>query len=159
MGAYATTAELIARFASSTEAAYATDAELVGIPSETVLAECIGSAEGEINSYVAQRYLTPLRSADLADTSVAELFRGVTLDMAEYHVLNRGPEPSEQKVAQYERRLAWLKLIAEGKVQIPGAATVPSTASRNPLAAWSGSDRDLTDVPTRIFSRETMGAL
>ncbi len=159
MGAYCSVAQLTARFASSVEAAYATDNEAAGVISATVAAECIGSAEGEINSYLAERYRTPLSAAEIADTSVAELMLGVTLDIAEYHVLNRGPEVGEQKIAQYERRIKWLELIAKGGVSIPGAVPIATETTSGMAASWTGSDRDLSAVTTRVTSRETMAAL
>lgn len=159
MGAYCSVAQLTARFASNIEAAYATDNEAAGVISSTVAAECIGTAEGEINSYLSVRYRTPLSATELADTSVAELMLGVTLDIAEFHVLNRAPDVPEQKEKQYERRIEWLKMVAAGKVTIPGAVEVASVTVNSPELYWSGSDRDLTDVTTRVTSRETMAAL
>jgi len=71
----------------------------------------------------------------------------------------RGPSVSEQKEKQAERVIEWAKSVAKGETVLVGAVTPPSTASAGPLAAWSGSDRDLSDVPTRLTSRETMSAL
>ena len=157
MGSYAATTDLIARFASSIEAAYATDAEASGTPSEDVLGECINTAEGEINSYLSVRYATPVDVS--VDTELADLLLGVTLDIAEYHVLNRGPEIGEQKIAQYERRIAWLKLFAEGGVSLPGAVELPGAATVSSTAFWSGSNRELPDDGPRISSRVTMEGL
>lgn len=158
MGAYCSVAQLTARFASATEAAFATDNEAAGVISSTVATECIGSAEGEINSYLAERYRTPLSAIEIADTSIAELMLGVTLDIAEYHVLNRGPEIGEQKVKQYERRIAWLILIATGKASIPGAVTIASP-SNTKTAAWSTWDRSYPDDAARNVTRATAGAI
>ena len=157
MGDYATTTELIARFGSSEEAAYATDAESTGTPSTTVLDECIDTAEGEINSYLSVRYETPVDTS--LDSSVENLLRGVTLDISEFHVLNRGPNVSEQKTAQYERRIEWLKMIAKGEANLTGGAELPGTEASDNLASWSGSDRELPDPGPRICSRETMSGL
>lgn len=155
MGAYCSVTQLTARFASAVEAAYATDNEAAGVISSTVAAECIGSAEGEINSYLAKRYRTPLSAAELADTSVAELMLGVTLDIAEYHVLNRGPRIGPEKIRQYERRIAWLMLVAQGEVLIPGAIEITETTEM--AAAWSTWDRTYADTDVRDASRATAG--
>jgi phage gp36-like protein len=157
MGAYCTVAQLTARFASTVEAAYATDNEAAGVISSTVAAECIGTAEGEINSYLAKRYRTPLSATELADTSIAELMLGVTLDMAEYHVLNRGPRIGPEKIKQYERRLEWLKMVAAGEVLIPGAVEVAETAEM--AASWSTWNRTYADDDVRDVSRDTAGAI
>lgn len=159
MGSYCSVAQLTARFASDVEAGYATDNEAAGVISSTVAGECIGSAEGEINSYLSRRYRTPLSATELTDTSVAELMLGVTLDIAEFHVLNRSPEVPEQKEKQYDRRIEWLKLVAEGKVLIPGAVEIASPTTTGFAASWTGFDRDLSDVDTRVTSRTTMAAL
>lgn len=159
MGAYCSVAQLTARFASATEAAYVTDNESAGVISSTVAAECIGTAEGEINSYLAARYRTPLSATELTDSSVAELMLGVTLDIAEYHVLNRGPEIGEQKIKQYERRIAWLLLIAQGTVLIPGAVEIAAPDAQGMESSWSTWDRTYPTSDVRDASRATSGAI
>jgi phage gp36-like protein len=156
---YCSIAQLQGRFASAVESAYATDNEAAGVISDAVANECIGSAEGEINSYFAERYRTPLSAVELADTSVAALMLGVTLDIAEYHVARRSPQPGEEIIAQYERRIRWLELVAAGKVSIPGAVEITATTTSGTAASWTGSDRDLSSVTTRVTSRTTMAAL
>ena len=157
MGDYCTTAELTTRFASDLEASYATDNESVGTASSTVLDECIDTAEGEINSYLAMRYATPVDTT--LSTAIDNLMLGITLDIAEWHVLNRSPSVSEQKTAQYERRIEWLKMIAKGEANMPGAVTLPSTLSNGTTASWTGSNRTLSDESPRLFSRETASTL
>jgi phage gp36-like protein len=156
VGNYASTTELIARFASTEEAAYATDSLDPAVPTTTVLAEAIGSAEGEMNSYIAKRYLVP---AVTTDTEVDELLTSCALDMAKFHLLNRKPNTPEQVTRQYERRVEWLQKIATGGVVLPATATLASTTSDDPLADWSDSTRTLDEDRGRMFSRETMSSL
>lgn len=161
MGVFASVDQLTARFASNVEAAYATDNEAAGVISPTVAAECIGTADGEILSYWGVRYSTT--AADialaLADAYVAALMLGVALDMAEFHVLNRAPDVPDQKTRQYERRLEWLKMLAEGKVSIPGAVEIPSATVNVQDAAWSTWDRTYSDDDVRDVSRATAGGI
>jgi phage gp36-like protein len=157
MGSYCSVAQLTARFASSVEAAYATDNESAGVISSTVAGECIDTAEGEINSYLAKRYRTPLSATELADASIAALMLGVTLDISEYHVLNRGPRIGPEKIKQYERRIEWLKLVAMGEVLIPGAVEITETTEM--AASWSTWDRTYQDDDVRDASRDSAGAI
>lgn len=158
MGSYCSVAQLTARFASDAEAGYATDNEAAGVISSTVAAECIGSAEGTINSYLADRYVTPLSAVVLADTSVAELMLGVTLDIAYYFVAIRSPRVGEQIIAQYERRLEWLKMVRDGLVSIPGAVAIPGP-SIGQDASWSTHDRTYPDDAARNVTRASGGAI
>lgn len=157
MGNYATTAELQARFASAEEAAFATDTESTGTPSSTVLDDAIEFAEGEINSRIGKRYATPVVVS--GNTELTALLKRKTLDIAEWHLLGRSDHVSEVKTSRYERAMDWADGVSEGKFILSGAATPPSTTSRNPLASWSTNDRDVEDDAARICTRETMGML
>ena len=158
MGAYCSVAQLTARFASTVEAAYVTDNEAAGVISSTVAAECIGSAEGLENSYIGVRYRLPFTAAELTNTTLAELLLGMTLDIAEYNVLNRGPRIGPEKIAQYERWIEWLKMLAEGQVVLPGAEEIPSSTG-TPEASWSTWDRIYADDDVRDVTRSTAGWL
>ena len=157
MGNYVSQAELKTRFDGDAEIAYLTDTEETGTPDTAVLDDCIESAEADINSRIGKRYATPVVIA--ANTELTALLKRKTLDLAEYYLLARGPSVSEQKEKQALRVYEWADAVSEGKFVLSGAVTPPSTASRDPLASWTGSDRDLSDVDTRIFSRETQSAL
>lgn len=157
MGNYASTSDLTDRFDGDAEVSYLTDTEETGTPDTDVLTDCIESAEAEINTWIAQRVATPVDVS--VDTELARLMKRKTIDLAEVYLLRRGPQVSDEKVRQEERVIEWAKAIGKGEARLTGAVTVESTGSRDPLASWTGSDRDLTDVPTRIFSRETMSSL
>lgn len=157
VGNYATQAELKARFDGDAEVAYLTDTEETLTPDTAVLDDCIEAAEADINSRIGKRYATPV--VVTGNTELTALLKRKTLDLAEVFLLMRGPSVSEQKEKQSERVMEWASKVAAGTFVLSGAATPPSTTSRDPLAYWSGSNRDLTDVETRIFSRETMSGL
>ena len=157
MGNYASQAELKTRFDGDAEIAYLTDTEESGTPDTGVLDDCLESAEADINSRIGKRYKTPVTVS--GNTELAALLKRKTLDLAEYYLLLRGPSVSDQKEKQAERIWAWADKVSDGTFVLSGAETPTSTTSRDPLAQWTGSDRDLTDVETRIFSRETMSGL
>lgn len=158
MGAYCSVAQLTARFASTVEAAYATDNESAGVISSTVAAECIGTAEGIIESHLSKRYAVPLSAISLADTSVAQLMLGITLDLAEYGVLSRSPEVGQAIKDKRDYWLAWLILASNGEVLIPGAVTIPGP-STTVGAYWSTWDRTYADTDVRDVSRASAGAI
>lgn len=155
MANYATTTELQARFNSAEEVALLT--HTVGTPDTTVLTDMLESAEGDINSRIGKRYATPV--VVTSNTELTALMKRKTLDLAEFYLLREGDRVSDLKEKQGESVLVWANKIGDGTFILSGAVTPPSTASRDPLAAWTGSNRDLTDVDTRIFSRETMAGL
>jgi phage gp36-like protein len=110
-----------------------------------------------MNSYLAVRYVTPI---DISlDASLPPLLLGVMLDIAIYLVLLRSPEVGEQIIAQYERRIAWLKSFKDGDVALPGAVELPGAGTIHPTAFWSGSNRELSDTSPRISTRVTMEGL
>ena len=157
MGNYVSQAQLKSRFDGDAEVAFLTDTEETGTPDTGVLDDCIESAEADINSRIGKRYATPVTIA--GNTELTALLTRKTLDLAEYYLLARGPSVSDQKEKQALRVYEWADAVAKGEFVLSGAVTPTSTASRDPLASWSGSDRDLDDVDTRIFSRETQSAL
>ena len=157
MGNYVSQAELKSRFDGDAEVAFLTDTEETGVPDTGVLDDCIEAAEADINSRIGKRYKTPVVIS--GNTELTALLKRKTLDLAEYYLLARGPSVSDQKEKQALRVYEWANAVSKGEFILSGAVTPPSTTSRDPLASWTGSDRDLSDVPTRIFSRETMDAL
>lgn len=157
MGNYASQSDLKDRFDGDAEVAFLTDTEETGTPDTDVLDDCIESAEAEINTWIAQRFQTPVDVS--LDTELARLLKRKTIDLAEVYLLRRGPQVSEEKEKQEDRVLSWAKSVGKGEAQLTGAVTVASATTRAPLASWTGSDRDLGDVPTRIFSRDTMSSL
>lgn len=157
MGNYASNAELKGRFADDEEVAYLTDDADTGTPTDSVLTDVVEAAEAEINSGVAKRYLTPVDVT--LDTELAALLKRKTLDLAEYYLQRRDDNVSEVKSLQGERVLEWVEKIATGDRVLTGAVTVPSTASRGDMAAWSDSGRTLNSTSKRVWTRETMTRL
>lgn len=159
MGNYATQANFEDRFSSDDEVAFLTDNTTAEGPNATVISEALEEAEGFINSYLARRYAVPVVVS--SEASVAATLRGCTLDIAVYNVVGgRSDVVSDAKTKQYERWLAWLEAIAEGKVVLPGAATLPGPTAIANVAVWGSGDADVeSDDATRVFSRESMATL
>ena len=153
MGNYASTTELWTRYASTTEAAYATDTESTGVPSETVGADVIGGAEGWINGYLAVRYETPVSVASLAASpETARLLKAITLDRSEANMQLRSPKRSEMIKERMAEWKEFLEGIAAGRIEMPGAVPLPSSTSAT-VASWSTFDRAYDSDDVRDVTR------
>jgi phage gp36-like protein len=159
MGNYASTAELTARFQSSAEVAYLTGDEATGTAETSDLNDVIERAESEIDSAIAMRYKTPVASASGATAETMTLLKRMTLDLAEFYLLRRGPGVSEFKSQQKQDVLDWCEKAAKGERVLTGATTWTSTGSRDPLAYWSDSTRTQPDDSGRLFTRDSASAL
>ena len=159
MGSYISQDEFEELFASDEEVSYLTDTESTGVPSVTRIAEIIAISEAEIDSYIGQRFQTPVvHTADSTGRADA-ILRGQTYKVAKYYAFGRKPNATEGIKQAYDDAIAWAKAVGKGEATLPGAVTLAGTATRSPLASWTGSNRDLSSVKTRIFSRETMSSL
>lgn len=152
MADYLTQADVTGRFGSDEDVSFLTDTESSGTPSATVIAEVIDAAEGKVNAYLAVRYATPVVSTDAATTAAV---KRLALDLAEAYLRSRKKPVSTDTLDQIARVIEDLKELAAGTAVLPGAETPESTASRDPLASWSGSTRTLSDTSPRLFTRET----
>jgi len=153
VGDYATNAQLKTRFENDAELAALTDNVSAGIADEDVLTDVIATAESEINSALAMRYLTPVDVS--LDTDLAALLQTKTLDLAEVYLHRRGEGASQIKLDQRDAVLEWCEMMATGKRVLVGAITAASTVSRDPRAAWTDNSRTQVSTSGRAFSRET----
>jgi len=153
VGDYATNAQLATRFENDAELAFLTDNVSAGVADDDVLTDVISTAEAEINSALAMRYLTPVDVS--LDADLAALLRTKTLDMAEVYLHRRGEAASEIKQDQLEQVREWCEMMATGKRVLVGAITAASTVSRDPRAAWTDNSRTQVSTSGRAFSRET----
>ena len=155
MGDYASQADLKTRFEDDAAVAHLTDTADSGTPDSSVLDEVIDHAEGEIDSYVAVRYLVPVAVANNA--GLAAMMKSVTLDMAVYHLYARHHGVSEVVQGLYDKAIEWLKLIAAGEAVLPTPDTEAPTTSQDPVIAWGTADGGTST--SRIFSRATQDGL
>ena len=155
MGNYATSDDLANRFENDATVAHLTDTAETGTPDTDVLNELILAAEGEIDSYAGRKYLTPLTTTD---TVLGNFLKSITLDLAVARLVgDRGDLLPEAKAAARDRAIEWLEKLAEGKVVLPAAATQPTTAARDPIAAFGTAGTG--DNSNRLFSRATQANL
>ncbi len=104
----------------------------------------IGDADAEIDGYLAKRYAVPLAPAPTVinkfskDIAIYNLFSRIGID-----------ESTDQKtyLNRYNSAIAFLKLVAEGKVSIGGESEDPATAAATGFTVKSN---------TRLFTREQM---
>lgn len=149
---YTTTAQLKARFEDDEAVAALTDTlESSGAPDETVLTEVVNDAEGEIDSYLAVRYLVPVDVA--SHTVLANRMNSLALDIAVVNLLERGDQVSEAQQRRRDRATAYLEKLSAGELLLPSATTLTTTTTNEPLVAY-GTAGD-GDSSLRLFSRET----
>lgn len=156
MGRYASQADLKARFENDAAVSHLTDTGSSGVPDGDVLDEVIGLAEGEIDGYVGVRYQTPV--AVDAHASLASQMRSMTLDLAVRALYARHNRVSDPIQGARDAVIAILERIAAGTFVLASPDTEPSTAAREPLAAWGTSNVDDPNS-NRVFSRRAMQAL
>ena len=155
MGNYASVTELSARFLNESEAAVMTDVEESDTPDAAVQAEVINDSEGVVDSYLSTRYLVPVPVA--GDAVLAARLKSVTLDLAVHRLLVRQDIESDVKERANVEAIDWLKGIAERRVNLPSAATLPSTQSDDPLIAFGTAGTGSTSK--RLFSRAMQDGL
>ena len=86
--------------------------------------EAIRRAEGTVDSYCSGRYAVPF-----ADPPVP--VRASTASLAVYDLASRRlVAPPETVVRRRDAALAWLREVAEGKANVPGAKALNSRAAR-----------------------------
>ncbi len=104
----------------------------------------IGDADAEIDGYLAKRYAVPLAPAP-------KVINKFSKDIAIYNLFSRIgiDESTDQKtyLNRYNSAIAFLKLVAEGKVSIGGESEDPATAAATGFTVKSNA---------RLFTREQM---
>lgn len=151
MGNYASSSDLKARFEDDTEVAYLTNTAASGTPDEDVITECINYAEGLIDSHVGMRYAIPVTVS--SDAVLAAMLKSAALDLAVYHLRQRGDVMPTTAKDAHDKVMAWLDRISKGEVLLPSAATIASTASREPMVLYGTAGTG--DDSNRLFSRAT----
>jgi len=109
------------------------------IPDSQVVTEAIDRADAEIDAYLGSRYALPL-------SPVPDQVKGLSMDMALYHLYSRRSVAPPVRRQKYEAALSFLKQIAAGEAVLAGASEL---LTEN---AQVGSE---FSSATRIFSRTT----
>jgi len=118
-----------------------TDDDGDGQADTAVLDEVRNAAEGEVNSYFARRYETPI---DLAiHTGLVGLLTSVTLDLAEHRLRLRRPPVAKDVSERLRHALTWLSRVADGTLELPSSG-VALSSHRGKNAATIGDTRTLS---------------
>jgi len=110
-------------------------------PDSQVVAEAISRADAEIDAYLGTRYVLPF-------ASVPEQVKGLSIDMALYHLYSRRSVAPTVRRQKYEAALSFLKQVAAGEAVIEGASGLIAETTQ------AGSQ---FAGPPRVFSRDTQG--
>lgn len=127
---YATRADLLARIGAKRLRQLA-DLDNDGVEDSGRVDLALLDAEAEINSYARLCFAVPF-------DPVPDTIKRMTMRLAVYNMkVEKGnPSPTEADELHHEQDLAWLKALAEGKVD-PGTTNTPSASPRN-RAGYSG---------------------
>ncbi len=118
-----------------------TDDDGDGVADVAVVDEARLGGEGEVNSYLANRYAVPV---DLvANANVAGVIKSVTLDLIEYRLRLRRPPVPAAALTQYANAIAWLARLSRGEIELP-AVGIARTATRGEIAQSTGEERLLS---------------
>lgn len=115
------------------------DDEMTGSADEAVVDECRAAAEGELDSHLAVRHVTPIDVT--AHPDLASLLKSVALDLAEYRMRLRRPPVAPDATRRHSLTADWLRRVAAGTIALPGS---PTPTAREPVAQVRGAARVLT---------------
>ena len=104
----------------------------------SVITRAIADADAEINGYCASRYDVPF-------STVSDMIRKISVDIAIYNLFCRRRGPSEDRRNRYKDAIALLKGIAQGIVSLVGASAVVSEDD-------DAGPESSADTDDRIFS-------
>ena len=110
-------------------------------PDSEVVAEAIQRADAEIDAYLGIRHTLPL-------TPLPDQVKGLSIDMALYHLYSRRSVAPTVRRQKYEAAVAFLKLVAAGEAVVEDVVD-PQTPGDQ---AQAGSE--FTSA-TRVFTRNT----
>lgn len=110
-------------------------------PDSQVVAEAVNRADAEIDAYLGSRYELPL-------TPVPDQVKGLSMDMALYHLYSRRSVAPPVRRQKYEAGLSFLKQVATGEAVLEGASE---------LLTETAQVESEFSCATRVFSRTTQG--
>jgi phage gp36-like protein len=99
-------------------------------------------AEGEVDSYLGQRYAVPI---DLAvHPEAAGVLKSVTLDLVEFRLHARRRDVPVSVIAKRDAGLTWLGRVARGETALPSAAPISPNPAAGLRSASRGDERTLS---------------
>lgn len=117
--AYATLDQLVSQFGAE-EIRALSDRQGAGTLDEQVVREALERASSEVDSYLADRYVTPLS----VDVPVPAVVVSVTGDIARYRMTGGDIRDSDPIRERYVRALNWLRDVSDGRASVPGLLPV-----------------------------------
>ncbi|MCB5204250.1 DUF1320 domain-containing protein [Neorhizobium sp. T786] len=152
MAAYATIADLEARFPSDL-ALVAAD-EATGLRDDVRIGHGLDDASTEIRAILAARY-SPAELAAL-DQSSLDVLRVYAIDVAFYRIALAFSRSTENIKERYDQAIKRLEAIASGK----GALTTTTpTGPADGTGDGVGQNEVIVSAPERMFTRERLGRI
>lgn len=135
--AYATIDQLVSLFGAE-EIRALSDRQGTGERDDAVVLAALEWASSEVDSYLADRYATPLPSAAPFPPVVVS----VTGDIARYRLTGGDVRDSDPIRERYVKALGWLRDVADGRAAVPGLLPAAAEAGAVLLAPgtrpWDG---------------------
>ncbi|MEE9296420.1 MAG: DUF1320 domain-containing protein [Phycisphaerae bacterium] len=120
-----------------------------GTPDTDVADEARQGAEGEVDSYLAQRYRVPI---DLVvHEEAASVLKSVSLDLVEYRLHARRRAVPVEVINKRDAALSWLQRVAGGEASLPAVTPIEPNPALGLRAATTGEER--------TFSRDELQGL
>ena len=116
-------------------------AESGDTPDSQIVTEAVNRADAEIDAYLGSRYALPL-------TPVPDQVKGLSIDMALYHLYSRRSVAPQVRRQKYEAAVSFLKQVAAGEAVLEGASEL--------LTETAQVESEFSSA-TRVFSRNTQG--
>ena len=152
--AYATLDQLVSLFGAD-EIRTLSDRQGTGELDEAVISDALERASSEVDSYLADRYATPLSGSD----PIPPVVVSVTGDIARYRLTGGDIRDTDPIRERYTKALNWLRDVADGKAGIPG---LPPAGTETPGAVLlePGTRPEVEDAILELLQplRETPGA-
>jgi phage gp36-like protein len=110
-------------------------------PDSQVVDEAISRADAEIEAYLGMRHTLPL-------TPLPDQVKGLSIDMALYHLYSRRSVAPTVRRQKYEAAVAFLKLVAAGEAVLDDSGNAASSGDQVLVGSEFSS-------ATRVFTRNT----
>jgi phage gp36-like protein len=110
-------------------------------PDSQVVDEAIHRADAEIDAYLGMRHTLPL-------TPLPDQVKGLSIDMALYHLYSRRSVAPTVRRQKYEAAVAFLKLVAAGEAVLDDSGNAASSGDQVLVGSEFSS-------ATRVFTRNT----
>ena len=144
--AYCTQTNVENRFASTK---WWADANQDGTIDASLVSAHIAFAQGDVDRYVGQQYAVPL---SLGNAATAGAIADVTVLLTGWKLAQRVADADAMNAmeAEYQEKIAWLRLVAKGEVKLAG---------ETPTTETSPSGRPVIAGDTVVFTRDSMDGI